>query len=453
MACPDAAMLAAFHERMLSSEEMNVAKGHIATCSQCQEIVALLEATDEIAVDAEAENVLAMGEPARAGSAGYQDKNLAEAPSAMVAGQPAGALKAPRNIPRGRSAVTWRWVAPAGAIAAGLVIWVATHGSKPQTLTPVAKIQVAEERPAETATATAPGPTTPTKRLDDYRGNENRMKRPAEGFGARHAPEGALGGMMAGQSGAMQRERRGESSSGAAQSKVAENIAKNDEIPAATAPVPTNAAEEGTYKKSVDSPVMTRNTARNSLNKEKLEASTEVARREQPGAPSSEDVKAAAKPSVGAAPHKERLLGMASEQVTGIANEEGKNPTSKDSAAYSRLIPAPGGTVLWRIGRAGKIEQSLDSGMTWSRQSSSVMFDLLAGSAPSEAVCWLVGRRGTILRTTDGGGHWARVGSPIADDVAEIQAVDAMHATVFETNKRASFATSDGGLTWSPAKE
>ena len=48
--CPDATTLAAFHEGMLSSEEMNFTKAHVAGCSRCQEILASLEATDEIEV-------------------------------------------------------------------------------------------------------------------------------------------------------------------------------------------------------------------------------------------------------------------------------------------------------------------------------------------------------------------------------------------------------------------
>ena len=48
--CPDATRLAAFHERMLSREEMNFTKAHVAACSRCQEILASLEATDEAEV-------------------------------------------------------------------------------------------------------------------------------------------------------------------------------------------------------------------------------------------------------------------------------------------------------------------------------------------------------------------------------------------------------------------
>src|ERR1700736_3903150 len=63
VACPDGETLAAFHERALTSEEMNATKEHIAECSRCQEVLAQLEATDEIPVSIEAANDLKMREP------------------------------------------------------------------------------------------------------------------------------------------------------------------------------------------------------------------------------------------------------------------------------------------------------------------------------------------------------------------------------------------------------
>jgi putative zinc finger protein len=47
-ACLDAELLAAYHERMLSPEEMNIAKEHLVSCARCQEILAQLEATDTV---------------------------------------------------------------------------------------------------------------------------------------------------------------------------------------------------------------------------------------------------------------------------------------------------------------------------------------------------------------------------------------------------------------------
>src|SRR5215470_12737699 len=49
-ACPDAEVLAAYHERRLPPQELTSWKEHITLCSRCQEILARLEATDELPV-------------------------------------------------------------------------------------------------------------------------------------------------------------------------------------------------------------------------------------------------------------------------------------------------------------------------------------------------------------------------------------------------------------------
>src|SRR5450631_1034764 len=88
-ACPDPAMLAAFHERMLSNEEMDVAKVHIAACSRCQEILAHLEATDEVVsdvvTDAEREKVFGLAEPVLVGSSSQEEEILPHAAAPAVA--------------------------------------------------------------------------------------------------------------------------------------------------------------------------------------------------------------------------------------------------------------------------------------------------------------------------------------------------------------------------------
>jgi photosystem II stability/assembly factor-like uncharacterized protein len=125
----------------------------------------------------------------------------------------------------------------------------------------------------------------------------------------------------------------------------------------------------------------------------------------------------------------------------------------RDGFENAKIILAPEGKVRWRLLPAGRVEWSVDNGITWIPQNTGVKAELLAGSAPSEAVCWIVGRGGTILRTTDGGGHWNQLVSPMGGDVAGVQAVDAMRATIFDANKSARFVTHDGGATWAAAKE
>jgi hypothetical protein len=115
-----------------------------------------------------------------------------------------------------------------------------------------------------------------------------------------------------------------------------------------------------------------------------------------------------------------------------------------------RLISAPGSSVIWRAGRAGRIELSKDGGASWSSQTSGVLADLLTGSAPTDQVCWIAGRGGALLLTTDGGAHWKVLQSPLAEDLGGVRASDAQRATIWNARSTKSFQTSDGGLTWTP---
>src|SRR5260370_39846718 len=81
---------------------MTSLKAHIADCERCQEILAHLGATDEIPVAAA--NTTLQATPAA----------THDAKSAVLV------LHAQRRA-------LWRWVAPAGALAAALLVWVAVH--------------------------------------------------------------------------------------------------------------------------------------------------------------------------------------------------------------------------------------------------------------------------------------------------------------------------------------
>ena len=74
--------------------------------------------------------------------------------------------------------------------------------------------------------------------------------------------------------------------------------------------------------------------------------------------------------------------------------------------------------------------------------------DLTAGSATSDKTCWIVGKAGTVLLTIDGGKHWKRISSPALEDLGGIQAMDALHASIWDISKRVTFETADGGVTW-----
>ena len=96
--CADFETLAAYHEGGLAREEMSLWKAHVQDCARCREILTQLAATEEIPLGA------------------AQD---------AAKGKAAGvAVFKPRRL-------VWRWAAPAGALAAGLLVWVAVRESHP----------------------------------------------------------------------------------------------------------------------------------------------------------------------------------------------------------------------------------------------------------------------------------------------------------------------------------
>jgi len=135
-------------------------------------------------------------------------------------------------------------------------------------------------------------------------------------------------------------------------------------------------------------------------------------------------------------------------QVSASADALSKPANGRIAAAVTPLsVPAPDGTTIWRIGQAGMIQRSTDSGATWSIQPSGVVSDLIAGSAYSGQVCWLVGRNGTILRTINGGATWQKLTSPSNVDLLSIFSINADSATITDAAGRA-FETTTAGAHW-----
>src|SRR5216684_6730624 len=82
--CPDLETLAAYHERSLLPEELNSWKEHIVGCAHCQMILAQLQSTDQIPLEAaDKEEALAMKESVAAMAA----QNLEALPAAAAPGK------------------------------------------------------------------------------------------------------------------------------------------------------------------------------------------------------------------------------------------------------------------------------------------------------------------------------------------------------------------------------
>ncbi|MDP9146996.1 MAG: hypothetical protein M3N22_05010 [Acidobacteriota bacterium] len=464
-ACLDAETLAAMEEGLsLSAEERRVAEEHLAVCSRCRGILQELKVTRDLGMSAAEENVLPAGEGAAAvtaigGTRGAARENeFAKALRGKKDSLRTDASRAPSEISRGRS--KRKWIAPAGAIAAGLIMWVVVREWRQDSVTPTARTQIAEKRAEPEAGAPLPAVT----RLGNSQTMDEKTNPPA-----RFEPQKSQNGVA----------DDGKRSANAKRSEY------GDSLPA---PKPLSAATDRLEKKPTDLALNGRSVGNESLlNKEEMEARAQSA---VPAAPSQTPSAQAQAPSATPQPSSASTSGPVNGAVTNEMapveepgsdgarwdvdgkkakagtigklnqrvevdasaakrkNEQKKIFASKSRAGGVKIIAAPEDGVLWRVGRVGAVERSVDRGVTWKRQNSGVNEDLLGGSAPDGKVCWIIGASGTLLRTTDGGESWAKLKWPIEAGAGEVRAADAMHASIADVNARERFMTSDGGVTW-----
>ena len=438
-ACPDTETLAAYHERSLLPEELNSWKEHIVGCAHCQELLAHLELTDDIPLHAaEEKEVFAIAD---AQHAPYVEKTEPVARSSVREGRRASRLT---------HGVRWRWIAPAGAIAAGLLVWIALHENE-RPFPSYNEVKIAKnQKPAS-------GPVAPTS-----------MKAPAA------SPE-------------VQRSQAKSSSAADAISSYSESRdlrkQQTDELRTRGAPAARSLGREESERKDAErdaSGYLLRDEKRADLDDKliggvvrekaleaKKESEMQANARAQASAPAQEQNLQAQNQNIspkvpGPAPLGQTKSLAKTKAVTPAApppapaaevasNYAANGATEAVMVTDSRLIVAPSSTFVWLPGRAGLIEFSRDGGRSWMRQPSGVLVDLLTGSATSESVCWIVGRAGAILLTADAGAHWKLLSSPLKEDLSGIRATDAQHATIWNAHGTKYFATSDGGLTWQPA--
>jgi hypothetical protein len=443
VACPDSEALAAYHERSLLPEQLNSLKEHIVGCASCQTVLAHLETTAEISLQAAQQGeVLAVKESEPVNAArNLESFSTAAAPSQSQLAAGATPRKKSRRLLLLRGA-RWQFLAPAGAIAAGLMVWIALHENQPLPLPSLKQVQV--------ATNQAPPPPTPSV--------------------SRAVQEAAPPAKAA-----LTKPQSSADEFAAANTGGASGAVKSDgkkEYLAHVSPSGTLADKEGRLRKdagrasSVDSLRAEEQLDRDArtLSGGRQENAEAQSRAQTANLQSQNQYNAASPRVPGPAPLGQtdsKKLKIASaapvapappQAVAGDGSRYDNSASVEVSRAISspRLISPPGSRVIWRAGRSGLLEISKDGGSSWSRQTSGVLVDLLAGSAPSDRVCWIVGRVGAILLTTDGGAHWTLISSPLSEDLGGIHATDALHATIWNARTSKSFQTSDGGLTWTP---
>jgi len=437
-ACADPETLAAYHERSLLPEEMNSWKEHIVGCAHCQTILAQLEATDEIPLQAfeKEEAVVKELEPMMAA------RNLEAFSKAAASSQ---YRRRAETTPRKKSrrvlllrGARWQWLAPAGALAAGLLVWIAMHENRPLPRPSLDHVQI--------ATKQAPPPPPPAV----SNGVREASSSPKA---ALSKPQPAADEIAAAKaSGALDTAKSREKQDDLAQVSPAPMLADKGRLRKDTEGGP---ADVSSTREQMDRDAKTVSGGKQENAEGQTQAQTANLQSQNQVNSNSPAISGPVPLGQAVNTKKEMKIARASAvpapPAKPVAGYAGATSMMEEVAVSNpRLIAPPSSHVLWRAGRAGSIDFSSDGGASWSRQTSGVLVDLLTGSAPSDQVCWIVGRVGAILLTTDGGAHWKALPSPLAEDLGGVRASDARHATTWNTRATKSFQTSDGGLTWTP---
>jgi Photosynthesis system II assembly factor YCF48 len=456
-ACLDADVLAAYHERLLSSEEMSAAKDHLVSCARCQEILAQLEATQDVNVLQNREDDLVVAGaafPVKSSEVVEEADAAAPAPLRDQKATNVAEFRSKRNS-------RLRWAAPAGAIAAGLLLWIGLRDYRSQlSKKSEPATQIAENR--GDARRTAPFPAAQPEPMRKQKSENLAREESREEF-----KEYSGAPPSAGLHDEMQNFRK------SAQPAAHPNADKK-----AAGPTPLAAAPKvWSPKRQSDDRVLPRETGELSAKSEKSDVpsksaaldSVEVTGRDMQNLkPESQIVAGAAggagTPAAPPAPSPQPALSrtrVAAETQAGAAEVVGASRLNKDAdqpalynnailslAALPSVAATSDGRSIWRFGEHGAIAHSSDSGKTWESQYAALSVTLTSGSAPNRKICWIAGAGGTLLRTTDGGKHWRLVTTPISADLGGVHATDAKHASIWDLPKRLSYETSDGGVTW-----
>lgn len=459
--CPEPEVLAAYHERSLLPEEMNSWKEHIVGCAHCQAILVELEATDSIPLQAsEKEEALVAGavpaQPATTAAAAGKD----QLPAPLTIAQKPRASWFSRGL-------RWQWLAPAGALAAGLLVWVVWRENQLFHATSPSEVKIASaEKPA------APEPVPAITRETPVTSSTASS---AADQVASLSKDQNVNGRIASANKSLppeavkQREKYDDLSrrpaapakpSNDKESGVRQDMMRDSSL-TANAPqsqpgLDTKAGVAGGLAQTVEVQSPTGNAQlQNEANQQnqpnqlnqKTSGPHALSQAVQAKKQKSEE---SARAYGGVAPP---AAPAPSPGPPSAAFGEGKASRAILTASTGpHLIFVPGTKTLWRLGPEGRIEYSSDGGATWTRQTSNVLLDLTSGFAPSDKVCWIVGRSGTILLTTDAGSHWAIVHSPLEEDLGGVRATDALRATIWNLANTRIFETADGGITWKPAQ-
>ena len=459
--CPDAETLAAYHERLLSPEEMAAQKSHIASCARCQEVLATLEVTETVSNEAL--------EPAQRAL-----RAVAPAPAVSRQEESAAASAKVREMPKPKAYL--HWAVPAGAIAAGLLVWVAINGSRSPHIAQNAKtdsgpVEVAENREqkkpqlsAPAAQATAPAAKAESKLKADA--DERYVPAPeadkelrdrlekSGGFSARRSrslPHGpaVLQNQMQNQiqnntnASEFSLRQNKEADGAGSSSGVVVGGDLSASVPPALAGSPRKKAQEAAKAAPSPAPPVANAPAAGAAGERK-----DVGRVSE-----SVEVTAAA-PLLETEPTTKQKMSLDDKAVSQLPTT-GRNQSEMTvlmgrnvSELQNTRIGTPNPKVFWMLTLDGALQKSTNGGKSSSAQNLGEGVKTITGSAPNVKTCWVLAEGNLVFRTTDGGKHWVRLATLNGANFRTIVAIDAQTATVTDASGTAKLTTTDGGATW-----
>lgn len=439
-ACLDAETLAAFHERMLSDEEMLAAKNHVSGCARCQEILAQLESTQELPEIQERDLVPAVLASPRAVRAQVAIPGAPQEAPETVDEMPGSPFAAAAVQQKKFSAL--KWAAPFGAIAATLLLFAgfreySDHSNK------LAQSQIARNRQEKSPQA---GYISPAAPLDGSNAAKQALNSPAKEEAKSSRAGLSSAPLSAPKPGAGKDQgKRGDSGEISADSTRARSVpgTRTEALQAAPDQVALDAMKARPEAQDKADGSQARPTA----------AAPPPTVSPLPPPSPSETLETR---SLGKVAREK--AGAAAGASTGNSDEFAAEKKKQESAMVSANLAAralsplavasPDGSSIWRFGANGLVAHSSDAGRTFASQSSGVEASLTSGSAPSAKICWIAGTAGTLLRTTDGGRIWKIIPTPIEGDLGGVRAVDRKRASIWDAGNKLTFLTSDGGSTW-----
>jgi len=372
-ACPDPQQLAAYYERSVGAAEMTRFEMHLSNCGNCRERLAAMVRADE------------------------------SAPAATS-----------REEAHGNAWLwNWRWLAPAAAVLAISIFWLAR---RPATIRPATNKTI-EQQPLVAMSQPVQPPAPPlepqSRVLDRVRPSPAELRNQTTA----NAKKSVGAENDAAQNESKKEMALGAGAQGNASSSQNQAAALSSEGQAVVAPVAPPASTQ---------------TLPSTASPGQGEVGGIVG-----GNPSS------------VAGQQQSPPPITPELVTGYSTAK---TTASLRSAYQRTVEirSPDPQVLWRVNGGGNLERSTDGGITWQNQQPAPDARLLTGVALSSRICWVAGRNGIILLTRDGA-NWATIPPPAHADLIGISARDDSGAIVTTADGR-KFVTHDAGKNWQPAQ-